>query len=544
MYCSPTMADSKLPLSPASPGGQIEDVENLVVPDPGLPPAPPPGFVNLVRQRIQIVGRLYTQIAAVLNADPAPNEFGLVTRNIPSGLQSVAITDGVDGPAAVTPAATSPTVADPALVVTISPNSGAIMASDASVAPTNGPVPGSTQQNGGTDGTDIRANHMFDLDTGAGEEWNLGVSLRLAAPGGSVEGGTSANPLRIDPTGTTTQPVSAASLPLPAGAATEATVASILAQLDVALSTRASEATVAAILAGLAAALDVPLSTRASEVTVASILAQLDVALSTRASAANQTTLGAQTTKINDGTNTAAVKAASTAPLATDPALVVTLSPNSSPTGTQDVNLTQVAGNAVTTQAAGEQLVAVEGRAANGAAVTGNPVLSGGTDGVNARTFLTDTSGRQQVVGAAAQGAAVAGNPVLTAGEDATGNVSRLQTRVAQPARTDAGLVARTLPSVVGTHANAWNNVAVAAGGNSTAIDTEFTPHVTIFGNSSGTTTIRVQVSQDNVNFYQVSSFNVPGGGDFGFSATLGARYVRLQSSAARTITATIAGKD
>lgn len=35
--------------------------------------------------------------------------------------------------------------------------------------------------------------------------------------------------------------------------------------------------------------------------------------------------------KITDGTNTAAVKAASTAPLATDPALVVTLSPNSSP---------------------------------------------------------------------------------------------------------------------------------------------------------------------------------------------------------------------
>lgn len=54
----------------------------------------------------------------------------------------------------------------------------------------------------------------------------------------------------------------------------------------------------------------------------------LDVALSTRASAANQTTLGSQTTKINDGTNTAAVKAASTAAVATDPALVVALSPN------------------------------------------------------------------------------------------------------------------------------------------------------------------------------------------------------------------------
>jgi hypothetical protein len=46
------------------------------------------------------------------------------------------------------------------------------------------------------------------------------------------------------------------------------------------------------------------------------------------ATAANQTTLGNQTTKLNDGTNTAAVKAANTAATAADPALVVALSPN------------------------------------------------------------------------------------------------------------------------------------------------------------------------------------------------------------------------
>lgn len=46
------------------------------------------------------------------------------------------------------------------------------------------------------------------------------------------------------------------------------------------------------------------------------------------ATSANQTTLGSQTTKINDGTNTAAVKAASTAAAATDPAIVVAISPN------------------------------------------------------------------------------------------------------------------------------------------------------------------------------------------------------------------------
>lgn len=67
--------------------------------------------------------------------------------------------------------------------------------------------------------------------------------------------------------------------------ATEATAALIRAKtdnLDVLLSTRASQTTLASVLAQL----DVALSTRASQATVASILAQLDVALSTRASEA------------------------------------------------------------------------------------------------------------------------------------------------------------------------------------------------------------------------------------------------------------------
>lgn len=46
------------------------------------------------------------------------------------------------------------------------------------------------------------------------------------------------------------------------------------------------------------------------------------------ATSANQTTLGSQTTKINDGTRTATVKAASTAAVAGDTALVVAVSPN------------------------------------------------------------------------------------------------------------------------------------------------------------------------------------------------------------------------
>ncbi len=48
----------------------------------------------------------------------------------------------------------------------------------------------------------------FDLDTGGGTQNVQGVNLRKSASGGSVEFGTSTDPIRVDPTGTTTQPVS------------------------------------------------------------------------------------------------------------------------------------------------------------------------------------------------------------------------------------------------------------------------------------------------------------------------------------------------
>jgi len=106
------------------------------------------------------------------------------------------------------------------------------------------------------------------------------------------------------------------------------------------------------------------------------------------------TLANAWTTEITDGTHgPVAVKAASTASIATDPSLVIAFSPNSPlPTGSNVVgavtqsagpwteNLTQIAGNAITTLAAGEQKVAVEGLAAAGAAVSGNPVQIGGKD--------------------------------------------------------------------------------------------------------------------------------------------------------------------
>lgn len=47
-----------------------------------------------------------------------------------------------------------------------------------------------------------------DFDTGAGTDTVTMFGMALPAAGGAVAGGTSTNPVRIDPTGTTTQPVS------------------------------------------------------------------------------------------------------------------------------------------------------------------------------------------------------------------------------------------------------------------------------------------------------------------------------------------------
>jgi hypothetical protein len=60
---------------------------------------------------------------------------------------------------------------------------------------------------GYSDGTNLQAARVFDLDSGAGTQYVAGVGLRLSASGGSVEGGTATNPIRIDPTGTTIQPI-------------------------------------------------------------------------------------------------------------------------------------------------------------------------------------------------------------------------------------------------------------------------------------------------------------------------------------------------
>jgi hypothetical protein len=87
------------------------------------------------------------------------------------------------------------------------PITGFITVSELSVGLTGSPIPTSANQIGASDGTNLQVPRVFDLDTSGGTQYSLGVNLRLSSSGGSVEFGTTSNPIRIDPTGTTTQPV-------------------------------------------------------------------------------------------------------------------------------------------------------------------------------------------------------------------------------------------------------------------------------------------------------------------------------------------------
>jgi hypothetical protein len=87
----------------------------------------------------------------------------------------------------------------------------------------------------GSDGTNARNleleldGSVYRLRTGSklATSSNLVGKVQIRNPGDTADLGDVSNPIRSDPTGTTTQPISASSLPLPTGAATESTLSSI-----------------------------------------------------------------------------------------------------------------------------------------------------------------------------------------------------------------------------------------------------------------------------------------------------------------------------
>jgi hypothetical protein len=124
------------------------------------------------------------------------------------------------------------------------------------------------------------------------------------------------------------------------------------------------------------------------------ITANAGTNLNTSALALDATlTGGSQTTRITNGTNTAAVKASSTAAGATDPALVVAISPNNTVAATQSGtwNVTNVSGT-----------VSLPTGAATSAAQTDKSQFTKLTDGTD--TALITAAGEQNVIATAQPG--------------------------------------------------------------------------------------------------------------------------------------------
>lgn len=232
-----------------------------------------------------------------------------------------------------------------------------------------------------TDGTND-VNAFVDADSGVGTEYREGVVLRKIASGGSVEAGTAADPLRVDPTGSTTQPVSG----------------TVTANAGTGTFTVAGTATVTQ---GASTSLSWPVM-------------------------------------ISNGSGTQ--QGTSGSPLRVDPTGSTT-----QPVSGTFWQATQPVSGTVTANA-GTGTFTSGGVAADGSAVSGNPVRIGGKDGSgNTQDVLTDTSGAVQVdvesiaagdnnignvdivsgptgasalqlQGTQASGSALVGNPVVVAG--------------------------------------------------------------------------------------------------------------------------------
>lgn len=93
----------------------------------------------------------------------------------------------------------------------------------------------------------------------------------------------------------------------------------------------------------------------------------------------------------------------------------------------------------------------------------------------------------------------------------------------------------------VGTSGNGWNGSSVGAGGASPAIDKTGRSSVTVVGNADAATTISVEGSVNGVTWYATGASQVlSGAGDFHIALTTGLPFVRVKSSDAATITATV----
>lgn len=160
--------------------------------------------------------------AKVISSNPAGTEYGMVVRPIPNGTQQVSASSLPLPTGAATETTLSSvngklnslgqkTMANSTPVVVASDQS-AIPVSAASLPLPSGASTSANQTTGNSSLSSIDTKKVQELtadyDTGAGTQNMLLNGIALPASGGAVAGGTATNPVRIDPTGTTTQPVS------------------------------------------------------------------------------------------------------------------------------------------------------------------------------------------------------------------------------------------------------------------------------------------------------------------------------------------------
>jgi len=212
------------------------------------------------------------------------------------------------------------------------------------------------------------------LRDSAGNELSIADAAALSATKGLIvagSDGTNARFIKVAADGTVA--ISATALPLPAGAATEATLVSLDSK------DFATQTTLAAVLAdtsSLDAKVDVNLSTRASEATLSTVAgdtssldAKVDVNLSTRASEATLSTVASDTTSLDSKFDVNLSTRASEATLAaletkaaTETTLAAVLADTSSLDSKFDVNLS--------TRASEATLSSVESNQTNGSQKT------------------------------------------------------------------------------------------------------------------------------------------------------------------------------
>lgn len=106
----------------------------------------------------------------------------------------------------------------------------------------------------------------------------------------------------------------------------------------------------------------------------------------------------------------------------------------------------------------------------------------------------------------------------------------------------DVGIVNLPDPgSVLGSEANVANAQVFGGAGNTASFDTQGQPFLSIFGHVSAAVTLTIQFSADNVTFYASGTTIVlAGASDYGININPGARFIRVNVSAAVTITCTM----